>query len=389
MQMKVGIVQNGISYGGRLTVIVQMIASLNKRGIVPDIIVFRSKITPEGVKEKYGLDINFRIRKIAHFLPRIKHRIPHEINMLAFNLALKRICHQYNYFIDSNNTSFLMPADIPIFSYVHFPRIARLKSKYMSIHHPDGPRKRWICPEGFCLKTLGLVYSFHSISDNNFLTANSQFTKANIKQYYPAYNKEIPVIYPPVYTGQKSPKKFEERDNNICSVGRFCRDKRQFEQIKLAQKLPDWNFHLIGFANEKCLFMKRLRKYIETYNIKNVFLHLNVSKNEKENLLQRSKFFIHPNINEPFGITTVEGISNGCIPLVHNSGGQKEIVPFEKLRFDEIEDLDGFFEEMKDSDEKYVALLSKLVEHCRNESSLEKFSERFGKCLNYFEKNYL
>ena len=37
---------------------------------------------------------------------------------------------------------------------------------------------------------------------------------------------------------------------------------------------------------------------------------------------------------EPFGITTVQGIGAGCIPIVHNSGGQKEVVPFEELRYE-------------------------------------------------------
>jgi glycogen synthase len=42
--------------------------------------------------------------------------------------------------------------------------------------------------------------------------------------------------------------------------------------------------------------------------------------------------------NEPFGISTVEAIAAGCVPIVHNSGGQREIVPFDDLRFnDKIE----------------------------------------------------
>ncbi len=55
-------------------------------------------------------------------------------------------------------------------------------------------------------------------------------------------------------------------------------------------------------------------------------------------ILLSSQFYMHNLRNEPFGISTVEAIAAGCIPLVHNSGGQKEIVPIELLRFEDAED---------------------------------------------------
>ena len=32
-------------------------------------------------------------------------------------------------------------------------------------------------------------------------------------------------------------------------------------------------------------------------------------------------------------MSTVEGIAAGCIPIVHDSGGQREVVPNDELRF--------------------------------------------------------
>ncbi|MFC1739378.1 glycosyltransferase [Planctomycetota bacterium] len=383
--MRVGIVQNSIIYGGRLAVIIKITELLNEKGIVPDFITFKMRVTSAGIKERYGAEVSFRIRKIETILS----RFPHEANILTFGLALKRICRDYDYFIDSNNTSFLMPSQIPIFSYVHFPRIARLKSKYLSIHKPDGPKKKWTNKQGIYLKTLGLVYSFDSISDNNFLTANSEYTRSCIQEHYPKYKREIPVIYPPVNMDSSYTKRFSERPNNISSIGRFCKAKRQFEQIKLAQTLPDWDFHLIGFAKETDSYLKRCRKYTEEQNLSNVFFHLNISNKQKKKLLRESKFFIHTNINEPFGITTVEAISNGCVPLVHNSGGQKEIVPFEELHFERIEDLTGFFEGVSDSKKAYNELIQKLIQYCKSKYSSNIFEKRFGNCLNDFEKDYL
>jgi len=57
--------------------------------------------------------------------------------------------------------------------------------------------------------------------------------------------------------------------------------------------------------------------------------------------LSRTRFFVFPAVNEHFGIVTVEAIASGALPFVHNSGGQREIVPDPRLRFTD----DRFFEQ--------------------------------------------
>ena len=64
---------------------------------------------------------------------------------------------------------------------------------------------------------------------------------------------------------------------------------------------------------------------------------INLQRNELEKTFLESKLFWHakgfdvnendnPYLLEHFGITTVEAMSAGCIPVVINKGGQKEIV---------------------------------------------------------------
>ena len=71
-----------------------------------------------------------------------------------------------------------------------------------------------------------------------------------------------------------------------------------------------------------------------TSKLTNVHLIADASEEERNNLLTSAAFFIHSLREEPFGITTVQGIGAGCIPIVHNSGGQKEVVPYEELRYE-------------------------------------------------------
>lgn len=383
--MKVGIVQNKIIYGGRLSVIVGIIEVLNQRGIIPDVVTFQTETSPSEISARYGSKIDFNIRKINSVLS----KIPGEANIIAFNLALHKIYKTYDYFINSNNTSFLMPSQIPIISYVHFPRIARLKSRLVNIHHPLGPQKTWIDKEGAILKGIGLLYSFHSLKENNYVIANSKFTLSNIRKYYPSFHHHIPVIYPPVETHSDSVIPFQERENVICSVGRFCEEKNQLAQIRLAKQLPDLQFHLIGFSGENNTYLDTCKNFAGKNNINNVHFHVNVSFDKKSDILKSAKFFLHPNTNEPFGIATVEAILSGCLSLVHNSGGQVEIVPIKELRFNAFDEIRALLRSFMGSDKIYSAMQNDLLHHCRTCFSADVFKKNIWECIEYFESNYL
>jgi hypothetical protein len=383
--MKIGIVQNKIIYGGRLSVIVGIIEVLNQRGIIPDIITLATEIDSNRIREKYGTNIDFRIRKIYSPLS----KLPGEIGIIAFGQALHRVHKEYDHFIDSNNTSFFMPSGIPIFSYVHFPRIARLKSQFLSIHQPQGSRKTWTNKEGAILKAIGLLYSFHTLKENNYVAANSKFTLSYIRKYYPSFQRQIPVIYPPIEKNPVALIPFHEREDAICSIGRFCKGKNQLAQIRLANRLPNLQFHLIGFSEENNGYLDLCKNYVRKNSVTNVHFHENVSFDEKYEIVKTAKFFLHPNVNEPFGIATVEAIFTGCLPLVHNSGGQLEIVPLKELRFDVIDDLEDLLGRIKGSAEYYNTIQKELVHHCQTSFSAEIFKKNIRERIKYFESNYL
>jgi glycosyltransferase involved in cell wall biosynthesis len=56
-----------------------------------------------------------------------------------------------------------------------------------------------------------------------------------------------------------------------------------------------------------------------------------VSESVKRDLLLRAKVLFHPAPYESFGISIVEGMAAGAIPVAHNSGGPSEIVPSQWL----------------------------------------------------------
>ena len=62
-----------------------------------------------------------------------------------------------------------------------------------------------------------------------------------------------------------------------------------------------------------------------------------VSKPLLKKILLESKIYLHCAVNEHFGISLIEAMACGCLPLSNDSGGPKEFVPND-LRYTSIDD---------------------------------------------------
>jgi len=95
----------------------------------------------------------------------------------------------------------------------------------------------------------------------------------------------------------------------------------------------------LGYETSSQRFAKYLKKKAEGYPI---FFHFNTDRNTIEKILLSSKIYwhatgynenenSHPVRFEHFGIAPVEAMSAGCIPLLFNGGGLKEIITILRL----------------------------------------------------------
>ncbi len=166
---------------------------------------------------------------------------------------------------------------------------------------------------------------------------NSHFTKRIIDK---EFGVNSVVLYPPVSVGKFKPKK---KEKVILSVGRFSgllQAKRQDVLINCFKRFFDtegrgWRMVLAGGteigANE---YIERLKEMAKNYPIKII---KSPSFDEIRKLYSTAMFFWsasgygvdevkEPEKVEHFGITTVEAMAAGCVPLVYEAGGHREVV---------------------------------------------------------------
>ncbi|MCE5208523.1 MAG: glycosyltransferase [Chloroflexi bacterium] len=364
---RVAISQPYIILGGRLEVILGLVKALNGLGIEPDILCLALAFPPDQIEQKYGYQLRMKFRALQ---PRFPWKsVPQDYQILVFNSLLKRYGQDYDLFIDSSNSQIFLPSQTQVLSYVHFPREYRLFANEANIHLPN-QKYTALSAGNLSRQLLRFIYRAAKPQPAREVVCNSIFTHNAFQKIYPAFSNEAPIIYPPVrlsqYLSRPAP-----REKSIVSLGRFAEDKGQLDVIKLAEKLPEIEFHVMGFVL-KPDYYELCQRYISEHQLRNVHLHPNIDFDALVSILKTSKYFLHTLINEPFGLSTVQAIAAGCLPLVHDSGGQKETVPIDGLRYqclDEIPRIIRQFEAMPGYEiESLVAELQKKALHDFDES---------------------
>ncbi len=174
---------------------------------------------------------------------------------------------------------------------------------------------------------------------------NSFFTAEHLKNRWGTVETKMKVLYPPV-KGVNSP--VEKKISQILLCSRICRPKKidlvLQALIESAFLKQNAKIVLAGSAiGEDEEFITEIKN-----DFPNVEFHFDPTRSELERLYSESAIFVHamglnetnPENFEHFGITTVEAMSAGCVPVVINKGGQKEIVTDGAgFRWDSLEEL--------------------------------------------------
>jgi glycosyltransferase involved in cell wall biosynthesis len=228
---------------------------------------------------------------------------------------------------------------------------------------------------------------------------NSKFTKSYNEKNLERLKNVL--VYPPVEIVTRDVKK----ENIIMHVGRFRVKKvKKVDDYKkqgvmidtfkkmVDAKLKDWKFVIAASVkkeDEEAFF--QLQEAAKGYPIE---FRINKSNDELWEMYSRAKIYWHasgygedlekhPEYAEHFGISTVEAMGAGTVPVVINAGGQREIVENNKdgLLWNTLDELQQKTMELI-KDESLWKKLSESAKAKSKEFSKEKFSEAVYKLLD-------
>ena len=327
---RVGVVmQHYKIHGGIESCVYSLVEGLNRRDIVPVVVGrLNDPSEEEGIhreiEERFGRSLRFdfvplwidRLRKtrrldrltqdaspyLALHLPFLRLRLVYDfLEALPLWVPRGRYVKYWNYYLDPD------PADS-----------ARRRRR-------TGPMFRWLQ-----MRTFARGYPI-------FL--NSAYTAESAAALL---GRRLPVLYPPVavrrfWSTQDRPRR------GVATWGRFAPDKRQMDLLPVARLLADEGFEepfcLVGGTESFPAYFEAIREKIASEGLANVSVVPNRPLSEVVEILRSTAIYVHLTVNEPFGITTAEAMAAGCIPLVHDSGGQTEIVPWPELRWKALPEL--------------------------------------------------
>lgn len=167
---------------------------------------------------------------------------------------------------------------------------------------------------------------------NSTVLTNSEFSR---KAIFKTFGVDSTVLPPPVEvdTFRKILLSTEHREDVVLVISRFHPSKKIENAILLAKLLKQnqvsERMNIVGnISPGKAGYYNYLRQLIRRYNLEDfVKIEVNVKFGRLLSLMRRSKAYVHPLPGEPFGISTVEAMSAGIVPVVPDIGGHTEFVP--------------------------------------------------------------
>ncbi|MDQ3835632.1 MAG: glycosyltransferase [Thermoproteota archaeon] len=316
------------SLGGETTVAIETIESLYELGYEVELVTVQPPEL-ETITRSYGKKIH-----VGH----IKNLLPFKLNYFGVYQRLLTLFSSID-FKDSDvviNTHgdalpYRISGNVPYLLYLHFPTfLMNSRGGYGSNKYTRSYFWRvYFKPYSIIAHSLAV----RAIARSSLILTNSQFSREAIRQAFPTLQPNI--LYPPVDTERFSSaynQPFHSRESKVLVVSRFSPEKRIENALKISQLLGGKiKFELVGsLAPANRPYFKRLKEMIENFGLTQIVnLTPNATNQELVNIMSKSTIYLHTMIGEHFGVSIVEAMAAGLIPIVPAYGGCSEIVPKE------------------------------------------------------------
>ncbi len=246
-----------------------------------------------------------------------------------------------------------------------------------------------------------ILRKYNQMMNNTVIVTNSEFSKREIKKIYG--DNVIPsIIYPPVEVEKFQTMGMDKKsinDNNessyrnnqsILVVSRISKDKKIENAINILKRLKEkgsknnYNMTVIGnILPRNKDYLEELLQMIKKYDLnRNIEIKSNASFNDLKDIANHSSIYIHPTPAEPFGISIVEAMSAGLIPVAPSIGGNTEFVPL-KYQYNSFEHAAQIITKVIEKDKENLETERHKLRFLATKFSKSRYKENL---LKLFEK---
>jgi len=263
-------------------------------------------------------------------------------------------------------------------TYMHFPTFTLLKEQPVNIKYSQ----KWYWKVYFTPYEKIQDFLVKRYLRSCLVLTNSRYSAKAIKKHT---GKDAIVIYPPVDIESFLCEEDTEREDLVVSCGRYSQEKNYEFLLGAAERLKDIKFIIIGASSGKTSspYYRKLEEIKRKKGLKNVQLLRDVPFKQQLEIYRRAKIYMHCMVGEHFGISVVEAMASGLIPVVHKSGGVwEDIVEHGKYGYG-YENLGEAMQRVKDAIDN-ADKLRKTVTKSSERFSKEKFMKSFTSTLFLF-----
>ncbi len=162
------------------------------------------------------------------------------------------------------------------------------------------------------------LYYHQRVKHVDKFLSTSEYTRHFVRR---VWDRDSTTLYPPcpVDLYKSSPC---VKENVVVTVARLVPEKRIENFLEIAGNLPALKFVVIGRVQSGWGGYYETLRRIAPANTSFIDAPLRKARN----VLAGAKVYVHCARNEQFGIAIVEAMAARCVPVVHDSGGPREIV---------------------------------------------------------------
>ncbi|ADN49864.1 glycosyltransferase [Vulcanisaeta distributa] len=301
--LKVVLLTNTINRaGGAEQVTLAMYKALTSLSNVKVLVLGREELRPELLK--LWVPGNLLKDFVSHYI--YVRRFDHELHKLL----------NYDLIVNTRSNEILAPAHVHYFHWVFSPY--GVKDTEALAYY----KLAYNIKDGIVRHAIRHVLHYILAKFSKVTLANSKYTANLLKDL----GIKAHVLYPPVKASEiatRAESLIRDKKPIVITISRIDNGKSLEILPMVAFKIKSMRFILVGSLANYDYYMK-LVKLSKALGLDNFIIMPNLPKDKLYDLLAISSIYLHTAHHEQFGISIVEGMAAGCIPVVHRSGGPYE-----------------------------------------------------------------